>query len=405
VDNRSFEDNVLVRLQDLGEAIIRSNPSYRFVSFGELDARTFENVRELAETGLYAGVLVGSALSGLNVKAISSQTLSFFKACEKPIVASAVLCSAPPARRDRTLAVLVLDGVIELETPAGFVSRYAAYPALVSEDCLLAGSSSQAEISLKALRHAQRLAISEADLLAARLYFYGRLPVSRHWLNLWPDSRAVGRDLGLSANGELPRAAASLFTPSHSHDPARQWLSWRRRGNGQTRGHLANRYKLYVTPDPRDLPHAFLEIVDLLPQSSATSLKIGPNAYGLLRPDKLIVYFNQREHLFAFAAALTPRLNELRAQALPFTAALDNVGLLSWGMDPSRDLGRVVWHVDDSWRIWLCNRLASALLAARGAPRHDVPPWRYALGTVALLGIDTRGWFPFDETELSHTSL
>ena len=47
----------------------------------------------------------------------------------------------------------------------------------------------------------------------------------------------------------------------------------------------------------------------------------------------------------------------------------------------------------ESWRLWLTNRLAVALLAARrdGGP---LEPWQYALARLEIDGIDPSTWAP-----------
>ena len=51
------------------------------------------------------------------------------------------------------------------------------------------------------------------------------------------------------------------------------------------------------------------------------------------------------------------------------------------------------WQERESWRLWVTNRLAVALVAARrdGAA---VEPWRYALARAELDGVDVATWAP-----------
>ncbi len=89
---------------------------------------------------------------------------------------------------------------------------------------------------------------------------------------------------------------------------------------------------------------------------------------------------------------LRPALAGLAADGVPFTAACSADGLLSWGIDPPAEPGADLAS-RESWRLWLTNRLALALVAARGAAA-TMPPWQFALARLALAGIDPRSWAP-----------
>ncbi len=175
-------------------------------------------------------------------------------------------------------------------------------------------------------------------------------------------------------------------------------MSWRRRapaaGRGAARG--AATYKLYVSPQPEALPIAFGDILAALAAAGAPQLKIGADFRGVLRPDKIVAHFPDFESLAAGAARLAERLGGMggmggiAAQGVPFTAEIGGDGLLSWGVDPPLPAGRsAAWR--ESWRTWLCRRLALALLAGRGSAPE---PWRFALERLRLEGVDTESWAP-----------
>jgi hypothetical protein len=79
------------------------------------------------------------------------------------------------------------------------------------------------------------------------------------------------------------------------------------------------------------------------------------------------------------------------AQAVPFTGAIDDDGLVSWGMDPPRT-ERVSFYQGTSWRHWITDKLAVALIAGRAGGASS--PSRFALQRVALEGIDVNSWTP-----------
>ena len=79
---------------------------------------------------------------------------------------------------------------------------------------------------------------------------------------------------------------------------------------------------------------------------------------------------------------------------MPFTAALADDGLLSWGMDPPHSDRIPGWSGIESWRIWVTNRLARNILRARALGSGGLEPWHYALMRLGLEGVDTDGWLP-----------
>ena len=92
---------------------------------------------------------------------------------------------------------------------------------------------------------------------------------------------------------------------------------------------------------------------------------------------------------------LGKELDGCPAHGVPFTAEISGEGLLSWGVDPPESKQMLSWQPQESWRLWLTNRLANALLTARRANSASGPePWRYALERLGLEGIDTESWTP-----------
>ena len=80
---------------------------------------------------------------------------------------------------------------------------------------------------------------------------------------------------------------------------------------------------------------------------------------------------------------------------VPFSAGLDDSGLLSWGVDPPDDERALRWLGRDSWRIWLARRLGAALSIAKAARAADaVEPWRFAIERARRHGVDVETWTP-----------
>jgi hypothetical protein len=135
--------------------------------------------------------------------------------------------------------------------------------------------------------------------------------------------------------------------------------------------------------------------VTAVSRSASFSWKVGADVYGLLRPDKIVVYFERFADLQETAASLSERLKGCPAHGVPFTAQLGAAGLLSWGVDPpaEEDL-RLPWPQRESWRLRICNRLAAALVLAKRSQQPRISASLFALERLRLEGIDPRTWTP-----------
>ena len=129
-----------------------------------------------------------------------------------------------------------------------------------------------------------------------------------------------------------------------------------------------------------------------------TVLDLGANvdstAENLLRPDKLVAYFESFEDLAAASAAASTEIRDLAPQGVPFPAEIAADGLLSWGIDPDPGERRRLGLGAESWRYWLVHRLARALAAAGRPEDASGSPERFALERLALEGIDVEHWIP-----------
>ncbi|HYU25466.1 MAG TPA: hypothetical protein VEO74_09705, partial [Thermoanaerobaculia bacterium] len=154
-------------------------------------------------------------------------------------------------------------------------------------------------------------------------------------------------------------------------------------------------YKLYISPRPERIRDAFDVVVRVLSDFPGTPFKIGNSPVGLLRPDKFVAYFATREELGDAAEVLRRELAGCDAHGVPFSAGLDDSGLLSWGVDPPEDERALQWLGRDSWRFWVAKRLGAALSIAKNARSADaVEPWRFAIERARRHGVDVETWTP-----------
>jgi hypothetical protein len=153
--------------------------------------------------------------------------------------------------------------------------------------------------------------------------------------------------------------------------------------------------KLYIAPSPSDYEAVAVRAIDLLASHGVRSFKIASTPEGICRSDKFVAYFAQPSEAIEMADNLASALSKLgaSAQPVPFTTSMTSDGLISMGYLPPI-AAEVAANQPLSWRAWLCQRLAAAILTARSAPSSDCELWQFALIRLQLDGIDTRTWAP-----------
>jgi hypothetical protein len=359
--------------------VLRANPRYELVLFDRLapdERRALAGLEQ--DDGLY-GVLRPRGAPGPAVRSADRETALLFLTLREPgpLPSYVRRVFGEPALRE--IERLIADGVFEVENDGVFVSGPAAL-GLLQGATEPAPAGRIARLSLEALRHAQALAEDDPAALALRLYGYNSRPLTPRWRRLLSGPEAVQDHLGIGPGGPhrwvLDRKWKRL-------DPSAGWLSWAWRSGGGRRPGSSPTYKLYISPEPESLAERFDAILAGLTMTRPFQFKIGSDAWGLLRPDKIVAYFPDFERLAEAAGGLAEGLSGVPAQGVPFTAEIDGDGLLSWGIDSS---------ATESWRFWLVRKLARALLTAREA--GEAEPWRFALDRLRLEGIDTATWTP-----------
>jgi hypothetical protein len=295
-------------------------------------------------------------------------------------------------KSNQAIAELVLDGILEIDSEGTFVSGPQAARVIHPESSPSAAQGTLAVRSIEALKYAQALDISHSQKLSARLYAYGRQPVSPEWQRRFPTPAAVAEHLGVRGRESswLDKHWLS-FPPSPASDP---WLRWKLRHERPVLTKSELTYKLYVSPACEFVRDAFQTTVRIISELSAPCFKVGGDVQGLLRPDKIIVYLRSFEELQETSTFLSEKLNGCPAHGVPFTAEIAGNGLLSWGIDPPRDDPKPQWQGTESWRLWVTNRLAVGLLSAKAAPSQGVEPWQFALDCLRVEGVETETWTP-----------
>ena len=91
----------------------------------------------------------------------------------------------------------------------------------------------------------------------------------------------------------------------------------------------------------------------------------GRGVEGICRPDKLVAYFDSRDDLRRAVESLRPRLAGCATHGVPLLAADGSGHLPEWRADPPRSADGPA----ESWRLWVAERLAEYLSAARSGAR------------------------------------
>jgi hypothetical protein len=380
---------------DFSGRVFRASPLYELVPFERLTAAERQSLAAIAaeieeEAGAYGLLRPRTAASGLGVKSADRDTALLFLTLREPLPAYVRRAFGDAGLR--AVARLVADGVLEVDGGDGFVSGAAALPWLTANREKAAGGR-LAALSLAALRYAHALAVDDPLALAGRLYGYNAVPLTPRWHRLLGSDEATDSWLGIEPGGPNRRRLERHW---ETLPPSSAWRHWTARAPARSSssgaaGSASPTWKLYVSPLPAALPESFGAILNALTAARPSQFKVGARAEGLLRPDKIVAYFDSFERLAEGVAAVGERLHGVPVQGVPFTAEIGGDGLVSWGVDPPAG-ERSPWGGRESWRFWLARRLARALLAARSETGAE--PWRFALERLRLEGIDTDSWTP-----------
>ncbi|MCZ2147949.1 MAG: hypothetical protein LC126_09230 [Bryobacterales bacterium] len=372
------------QIRNILGARFRANPEYQLIPFERLPAGQREQWKELARDPSFFGLLLPREGSACRMKSACRDTALLFFTMQSAGVLPAFAVHAGNGEANRTIAQLVLDGILEIEANGEFFTGPAAASRIFPETKAEASRHPLAGLSADAVRYGASLDSLDAGQIAARLYFYNRIPLTARWRTLYATKEAVLAHLGAKDNPVLRRDWMEL--PADPENNA--WISWRRRSqwnvpvDGQT-------YKLYLSPRPDHLTEAFRAFVSAISGAGCLNFKAGSDAGALLRPDKLVAYFHSKEDLDDAAARLECGLAGCPAQGVPFTAPSGDSLLVSWGIDPPAE----EWERRESWRLWVTKRLAVHIKAGSTA-RPAVDPVKFALERMRLEAVDTSIWTP-----------
>ncbi|MFM6932198.1 MAG: hypothetical protein ACKOUT_08145 [Novosphingobium sp.] len=238
-----------------------------------------------------------------------------------------------------------------------------------------------ARLSADALKFATSCGFDDPGSTSRRLYRFNNIPASSYWrsrLDRPEDARQF-----LALHGTVSWANAFR---THIDDSA-HWWHWSRIGANKPKD--GRTFKLYVSCLPSDLPDALHTVGHSLIRSDAFGFKVGHDAIGVLRSDKLVIYFMDREAMESAARSLTQSLSGISVQGVPFTSQLEPAGLISAGIDPpSPPEGSK--KMSYSWRSWLTATLGQWL--EQESKDGSTDPVAAALSRLSTFGVNTQTW-------------
>lgn len=370
----------------------RAGSAFELVVFDRLLPEERAVLGELRNDQEFYGILRPRPDSGRTIKSVSKDTALLWLTLQSPGQLPFFVFDNNAEAAYKTVWEFVLDGVLEVEENGMFITGAEA-AGVFSENRRTLQEGRLARLSMLALRYGASLDYSEPEALAEWLYQFGRVPVSPYWANRLPNGEAVLSFVTTSAEGDVSRRLNAGWEMVEGWE-GRGWLTWTSLKRNEL-GHGKVTHKLYISPQIEAIPKVFATVLDVLSMSMRSiHFKIGSNAAGLLRPDKMVLYFHDQESLLAVASELGKRLLDVPPHGVPFSAEITPNGLLSWGMDPPQSEQVLAWQEPASWRQWVVRRLAAAMIAAKKDSRSTMTPAEFALERLHHEGVDVDGWTP-----------
>ncbi|HEY2720364.1 MAG TPA: hypothetical protein VGI82_01480 [Chitinophagaceae bacterium] len=293
---------------------------------------------------------------------------------------------------------LVIDQILEVKWNGNFVSGVHATEAIFGSR--LYGDRNFPNfisiLSNQAIEYALHFDNAEMRMISNKLYTYHTTPWDSSAKRNFNKVKDI-RDFVFSGS---PGSLFSILNRDWAliNDPAKDyWLGWNRKDFSGTSSSRADMtiYKLYISPLIEDLPKAMSISLPLLTSSNAFSFKVGNSIQGLLRPDKIVAYFDDKSSLLQVAEELKEKLKDCKAQGVPFTAQIDDDGILSWGADPP---GYIVLEAIEggSWRCKVTDQIALAITQAKSEKLEDDQAIDFIGSKLFLADIDVYDWAPLN---------
>ena len=346
---------------------LRLNPSYRLARTRDADPAVLAQLGHSGIPGDYG--LLRSRHPGQTVKLVSPDLADFLE--RLPI--SEV--DALDALGDVGIA-LIFDDIIQRRMHG----RWASGPTVVSPSTTQA--IDRTDPGIAAVLESRHRTDLSPSALGRHLYEFGRRPFGPRWVETVGGTSAGA----LTAWFGLDRAPRfHAVTSRWRHTKSSEWWTW----YSTSAPDDSMGWKIYVNVVPESLPRALTLVSELLDLEGASAFKVAGNVRAALRPDKLVIYFPDRDAMAVAGRALVDGLSGLPVQPLPFTARLGVGNRITWGTDPPRGQ----WMARGSWRMWLCSKIAGVMAGLCGCVDEDVFLDRFAT-RMSADGIRIDDWAP-----------
>jgi len=382
-----------MKLNFLINSVLRSNPSFELIESGRLNR---------LEQDALAGLLDNPDIFGVfrqkKINKISSTKLAYkevallFYSLQKPGELPLYFKTEYNDTVNTTLAKLILEGVFEISFNGEFLSGTAATSVIYKSQSVHKNKelSFLSRLSMDALNYAAYFNNANTGEIASRLYCYNTVPGSLFEGNAFSSVNKTREFLKIGKQDTLSHQLAGNWEMTETSGNY-SWLAWQRSKEIALKPANKKIYKLYISPAPSALPVVFERSIPILTASGSFSFKIGIGAHGLLRPDKFVAYFHSYDDLINCSFSLMDQLDEFQPQGVPFTAQLDNKGILSWGRDPANE-DILKDYEGGSWRAQITEKIALVIAEAKSQNLTRNEVIEYALNKISLDGIDTVTW-------------
>ncbi len=362
----------------------RRSPEYRILRFENLDESLKLKLRDLEADPDFYGILEPVRNKELLIKSINKDTALFLLSLSDPGYIPNYVLNFRKSEIVQQIKSLLLDNILEIEIGGKFLAGTAVVTLLDKEQNRFEPANTICTISYDALRYGQMLDIRNALTLAARIYFYNRIPLSEELKGKFESVVKKAQDL---------RIPVDTWRRVNSKSKLSGWAYWQNESSKLNRAKDWT-YKLYLSPKPERFLETLQIAAEVFFHSRTMSFKTGNDVLGILRPDKIVAYYSSEEDLMEAAELLRGKIKGIEPHGIPFTYQLDDCGLLSCGMDPPVGMNPIKWQETESWRLWVANKLAAGLIQAKNERDAELEPWQFALNKVEHEGVDVRTWKP-----------
>jgi len=382
-----------VVLRSLDGRKVRSNPKLDVIAISDLPSSDRASIARTA--GQDAWAVLRDRDTHAYCTALDHETAAVVLALAVPRDAAGLTDRFSPGRRDRVLARLVCDQVLQVEGLDGFFSDgIQAYDVLFDPTAAKHTPVGRLDhLSSLGLTHAIVHPTHSAVALARRLYAFNATPRNQQWDDLLADRDACARWLGISPRVKWSNRLMARYVEHSQAGGDTPWRQWTRHGATPS---ASVRHKIYVSAATSQLPEVLPVVADVCSSLDVPAFKVGATLLGVLRPDKLVVYVKNEGELWRVVDELLRVLADFEPQGVPFTAPIDGHGLLSWAIDPIG--GSLLRPLDEawSWRSAVSGQLGDSIARAKGCGRDAVIE-DFALARLRLSGIEPIGWRAAEE--------